>query len=331
MQKYNEFLLSIIIIVKNEEQRIRHCLESILLQFNEKCMELILVDGNSTDKTVVIIKELVHKNNHIQLIECKESGYSYQRNIGMNNAQGRFILYISGDTMVSKGMLSKYMKYIKEDTCDIIQGTILNIDNNRRFGKLMKAIYPIFYKNVTKNAAQEFSTVNVCIRRELLQKYPFDEKLNSMEDKEWMVRTGLKEGKIRFNRCYKACVYHFVHENMKEYCKKIYKESVALEIIDKKYRDKYNTNFFNWIKYSNVILFLCFIMLGLLIGFKDVYLLFLIVAILLFSKQVYILLYYFDEKDYNVIFSIIISVYLDVVFYGYVVGKLKRKYLERKK
>lgn len=334
MRKYDEILLSIIIIVKNEEKRIGHCLESLLLQFDEKCMELILVDGNSSDKTVDVIKKFVCKNNYIKLIECKKCGYSYQRNIGINNAKGKFVLYISGDTEISKGMLSRYMENVRKDTYDILQGTIINIENNSKYGKLMKEIYPIFYKNVTKNFAQEFSTVNVCIRRELLQKYSFDEKLHSMEDKEWLVRIGVKEEEIRFCRCYRTCVYHLVHENMAEYCRKIYNEAVALEQINKKYRDKYNTNFFNWINYSKISLFFLFFglgIIGLMIAFKQVYLILLLIAMLLFLKQVYISKYYFDKKACNIMYNVIISVYLDVVFYGYAVGKIKRKIKERKK
>ena len=331
MQKYDVILLSIIIIVKNEEKRISQCLESLLLNFDKKCMELILVDGNSNDKTVNIIKEFIHKYNFIKLIECKECGYSYQRNMGINNAQGKYVLYISGDTVVSKGMLSKYMQIMRKDTYDIIQGTILNIDDDRRYGELMKVIYPIFYKNVTKNIAQEFSTVNVCIRRELIQKYPFDEKLHSMEDKEWLVRIGIKEEVIKFSRCYGACIYHLVHENITEYCRKIYKESVALEQIDKKYKDKYNTNFINYSKGSSLLLFFCLGIVGFVIGFKQVYLILLLILMLFFLKQVYILQYYFDKKSYNIMYGIIISLYLDVVFYGYVVGKIKRKLDERRK
>ena len=137
MQKYDVILLSIIIIVKNEEKRISQCLESLLLNFDKKCMELILVDGNSNDKTVNIIKEFIHKYNFIKLIECKECGYSYQRNMGINNAQGKYVLYISGDTVVSKGMLSKYMQIMRKDTYDIIYFLFLIL--------IFHILYPFFF------------------------------------------------------------------------------------------------------------------------------------------------------------------------------------------
>ena len=48
-------LISIITTVKNGEQHLEECIQSVLNQ-NYKNIQYIIIDGNSTDKTISIIK-----------------------------------------------------------------------------------------------------------------------------------------------------------------------------------------------------------------------------------------------------------------------------------
>jgi len=52
-----KFTLSVIIITKNEEDRIRKCLDSLAGLYDE----LIVFDSGSTDKTVGIVREYTEK------------------------------------------------------------------------------------------------------------------------------------------------------------------------------------------------------------------------------------------------------------------------------
>lgn len=48
--------ISIIIITRNEEKRIAECLQSICEQYTEDLFEILVIDGDSTDRTVDIVK-----------------------------------------------------------------------------------------------------------------------------------------------------------------------------------------------------------------------------------------------------------------------------------
>lgn len=80
--------------VRNAETTIRQAIESILEQdFPCEFLELIVVDGNSENKTLLIIKEsLVHSNMKIEIFRERERLGS-ARQIVVNNASDDNIVW----------------------------------------------------------------------------------------------------------------------------------------------------------------------------------------------------------------------------------------------
>src|SRR5699024_10107490 len=82
----------IVVIAKNEEERIEACLKSC--QFGD---ELILLDSGSTDKTVEIAKRL-----GARVVKVESGDFAQIRNTGMHEAKGEWVLYIDADERVLK-------------------------------------------------------------------------------------------------------------------------------------------------------------------------------------------------------------------------------------
>ncbi len=244
--------ISIIIITRNEEKRIAECLQSICGQYTEDLFEIIVVDGDSTDRTVDLVQEFQEEYNYISLIKCKQYGYGYQRNVGVLNAQGKYVVFLSGDTVVSNKLIYKYNKYL--DSYDIIQGSVINVDNKIPFSRyIMEACY-LIYHDYLYSMAETFSTVNVCVKRDLLLSRVFNEELNALEDKEWCLDF---EGSVKYYRLKSGCVYHKIHDNIFQYGKKIYKEAKTVGGIISKKRSrklKDNADFFEWYSYTKQFL-----------------------------------------------------------------------------
>jgi len=91
-QKNNSILVSVIIAIRNEEKHIAQCIETILNQ-THKNLEIIVIDGNSTDSTIKIIKRYSKK---IKILQNKEQKVAQGRNIGFNVAKGKYICFIDG-------------------------------------------------------------------------------------------------------------------------------------------------------------------------------------------------------------------------------------------
>ena len=106
---------SIIIPVRNEEEYISQCLNSLLNQ-TYKNFEIIIVDDGSTDNTVNIIKSYIKrygKSDKINLILGSKCGPSCARNIGVKHARGEVIVFIDGDNYVNQKFLEYAFKTFK--------------------------------------------------------------------------------------------------------------------------------------------------------------------------------------------------------------------------
>ena len=98
MKKNN--LLSIIILTHNNEDCINTCLNSINKYIPFKDTEIILVDNNSTDNTLNILKQFKNKTkfNTKIIFNKKNMGVSSGRNIGLKQSSGNYILFLDSDT-----------------------------------------------------------------------------------------------------------------------------------------------------------------------------------------------------------------------------------------
>lgn len=96
-------LISIIVPVYNVERHLPKCLDSIINQAY-KNIEIILIDDGSTDNSGVICDEYKLKDNRINVIHQANHGIGYTRNIGLQNANGKFIGFVDSDDFIDENM-----------------------------------------------------------------------------------------------------------------------------------------------------------------------------------------------------------------------------------
>lgn len=107
-------MISIIIPTLNEEKNIGNLLDSILKQSIGKKVEVIVVDGDSTDSTKKIVEKYHKKNNLINLAISDVKNVSYQRNLGAEKAKNERILFLDADVILSEGFLEENLKEINK-------------------------------------------------------------------------------------------------------------------------------------------------------------------------------------------------------------------------
>jgi len=115
--------ISIVIPTKNEEENIKHLLDSLKNQI-DFFEEIIIADANSTDKTLEIIKSF--SNTFFGKLKIIEGGLpAVARNKASKLTKGNYILFVDADIILSKNIIKNSLdKISKKDvhliTCNFI-------------------------------------------------------------------------------------------------------------------------------------------------------------------------------------------------------------------
>lgn len=112
--------VSVVIPVYNAENTIKRCVESIIE--NKKEVEIILVEDRSKDNSWERCMELSKQFENIKCFRNEQNkGVSYTRNRGIDEAQGKYLMFVDSDDWVENDYISELL-----DLCEKV-GTVLNI------------------------------------------------------------------------------------------------------------------------------------------------------------------------------------------------------------
>lgn len=104
--------LSVIIVNYNVEHFLEQCLHSVRKATKNMLAEVFVVDNNSVDGSVAMIKQ---KFPEIKLIENKtNTGFSFANNQAIKIATGEYILLLNPDTIVEEDTFVKCAKFMDE-------------------------------------------------------------------------------------------------------------------------------------------------------------------------------------------------------------------------
>ena len=108
-RSHSPIILSACLIVKNEEQRLPQCLESLLSLADE----IIVVDTGSLDRTVAIAKKYQARVFHFAW--CDD--FSQARNYAIAQAKGKWILVIDADEVLEQSAIAILQEVLQREDC----------------------------------------------------------------------------------------------------------------------------------------------------------------------------------------------------------------------
>ena len=101
------FDVSIVIPVYNMEQYLDRCMESVLAQTLSN-IEIILVDDGSSDRSAAMCDSYAKKYPQKVVVLHKENGgLSDARNTGMDQASGKYFMFVDSDDWIDDDCLVK--------------------------------------------------------------------------------------------------------------------------------------------------------------------------------------------------------------------------------
>ncbi len=132
-------MITLSMIVKNEEKHLRTCLESV----KNIADEIVIVDTGSTDSTLEIAKEYRAEIYYFPWI----NNFAAARNFALEKSKGKWILYLDADERLSQSSVAELKKLTKSTSApckNAYQCSIKNIDefNNRPSTMLYTRLFP---------------------------------------------------------------------------------------------------------------------------------------------------------------------------------------------
>lgn len=136
--------ISIIVPVYNVEKYISKCCNSVLCQ-NYKNFELILINDGSTDNSAKICDDIALKDKRVIVRNTHNQGVSAARNLGLEIAQGSYIMFIDADDWMEDDALDRIIQERKNDVDLMVFGSY------REYGTTSKKTQVVPFYGATKS------------------------------------------------------------------------------------------------------------------------------------------------------------------------------------
>ncbi|MGO8703715.1 MAG: glycosyltransferase family 2 protein [Candidatus Brocadiia bacterium] len=117
--------LSVIVATRNRAPALRRCLDALAAQdFRGLNAELVVVDNASTDATPqALAEELSRRRLPLKVVAEPQLGLSHARNAGIQQASGRFIIFLDDDALATPRWLAAYERLFRQGR-PVVQGRI---------------------------------------------------------------------------------------------------------------------------------------------------------------------------------------------------------------
>lgn len=123
----NKVFVSVIIPVYNSEKYLEETIQSVLNQTIPN-WELIIIDDGSLDSSVQIAEKFRMKDSRIKLIQKQNTGVSDSRNIGLKNANGKYVSFLDSDDIWLPNNLEAKVDLLEKTDSDGIYSFCETID-----------------------------------------------------------------------------------------------------------------------------------------------------------------------------------------------------------
>lgn len=221
-------LVSVVIGCRNEESFIRECLDSIRDNgYPADRLDVLVMDGNSTDRSPVILKEYAERHPFVRVIPNPDRITPRAFNIGVRESRGDYIMLMSAHATYEKGAIRRCVELALETGAENVGG-VWKI-HTRREGLVARAIACVLshrfgvggagYRTETAGVPRWADTAAYgCYRRDVFRRIGlFNEKLIHSQDMEFNLR--LKKAGGRTLLVPDVVIHYFTRSDFQSFMK----------------------------------------------------------------------------------------------------------------
>lgn len=195
MKEKTSFKIGLIIPVFNVERTIEKVLVSVAAILNRNVFDILIIDNNSSDRTISIIQNYLHDNSVLSscvtVLQNKANyGYGCSIKVGFDHFSNQdvpHIMVIHGDYQVEPAWLIKKLLApieLKPQT-DLVLASRFKPESSLENYSLLRKLGNYFFNKMTAfcsgHRMSDAGTAMIIIRNESLQKVPFRTLSNSWQ------------------------------------------------------------------------------------------------------------------------------------------------------
>lgn len=219
--------VSIVFRALNEEKWFGAALDACKSQrCSDYDVEIVLVDSGSTDRTLEIAAQ-----HGVRVVHIKKSEFTFGRSLnhGCAAASGDYLIFISAHCIPShSNWLANLIEPLRLKTADYVYGKQVGHETTRYSEHQVFAQY---YGEIDKIPQAEIfcNNANAAMRKDVWEKFRFDESVTGLEDlvlAKAIVREGGKLGYVA-----NAPVAHIHEENLSQIWRRYYREALTMREI----------------------------------------------------------------------------------------------------
>ena len=244
-------LITIGIVAKNEEKYIGETLKGIINQiFDNSLYEIIVVDGNSSDRTREIAENVLGASYiNYKVLNEKDFGFyglCFSRNLVIDNSSktSKYIAYTDADCIVDKNWLKTLYQYIDGSGNEIAgaggprlvaptEDKKELVINNFLTSTIASGGNPAFSKRDV-NYLDSIPNYNSIYKKDIIKKFRYDDSLIISDDNELNLR--LKKAGYNFIYAGDAKIYHRETNSVLEFAKNMRNYGINITNTIKKHR-----------------------------------------------------------------------------------------------
>jgi glycosyltransferase involved in cell wall biosynthesis len=189
--------VDVVIITKNSEHMLSECLKSVYK--NVPVNRLIVVDGDSTDRTLAIVHKFQKKHGNILVLQDRGTRAT-ARQKGIDQVKTEWFMFVDSDAVLCKDWFKKAEKHLGQDVGAVwgieVWSTIQNPVLLKTFLWITRKIFDL-----------RGGTHDTLIRTDLVKDIEIPKFLHVFEDayiKDWITQKGYK-----LIACYNPYCLHF--------------------------------------------------------------------------------------------------------------------------
>lgn len=153
--------VSIIVPAYNAAKHIKQCINSLLKQTFNETYEILIIDDNSTDNTLALLKKFEKNNQKIKVLKNEENlGVDKTRFRGIAEAKGNYLMFVDADDWISSNAIQLLYDKIIQEQADVVFGSFVRVLDKFKL-----------IKKLSNNNYSKENIVSSIIQPELMDNY----------------------------------------------------------------------------------------------------------------------------------------------------------------